>query len=74
MYNKEKYLPPYSPIKNDNFYSQVLPSAESATTVCGVNYQVLAVMLLKYPKGQPPVAKNHSQLLTTACETVDPTD
>ena len=39
---------------------------------CGVNYQLLAVMLLKQLNDRLPVAFDHSQLRTMASETVDP--
>ena len=42
------------------------------STVCGINYQILAVMLPKYPNGQLLVAVNHNQLCTMASEMVDP--
>ena len=41
-------------------------------TVRGVNYQLLAVMLMKYANMQPPVAVDHSQQRTMALEMVDP--
>ena len=47
------------------------PSGESTTTECGVNYQLLAVMLLKQSNGEFMVAVNHNQLRTMASETVD---
>ena len=42
------------------FYGQEASRGESATTVCGVNYQLLAVMLLKYPNEQLLVPVDHS--------------
>ena len=49
------------------------PNGESTTTVRGVsyNYQLLAVMLLQYPDGQPPVTVNQSQLQTMTSVPVD---
>ena len=41
-------------------------------SVRGVNYQLLAVILLKQPNGQLPVAVDHSQLQTMTSETRDP--
>ena len=43
------------------FYGQEPPSGESTTTESGVNYQLLAVMLMKQPNGLLPVAVDHSQ-------------
>ena len=39
-----------------------------------VNYQLLAIMLLKQPNGKLGVAVYHSQLWTITSETVDPID
>ena len=50
------------------------PSRESATTVCKVNYQLLAVMLQKKPYVQLPVPVDYSQLMTMASEMVDEID
>ena len=44
------------------FYSQVPSRGESATTICGVNDLLLAVMLLKQPNEQLLVAIYSSQL------------
>ena len=55
--------------KGKVFYGQEPQSGESTTTECDVNYQLLAVMLLKKPNGELPVAVNHSQLQTMATET-----
>ena len=44
------------------------------TTVRGVNYQLLVVMLLKQPNGQLPLTVDHSQLRTMVSETEDPID
>ena len=54
------------------FYGQELPNGKSTTNVCGVNYQLLAVMLLKYQNEQLLVAVDRSHLWTMASETVDP--
>ena len=56
------------------FYSQESPSGESTTRECGVNYQLLEVMLLTKPYRLLQVAVDHCQLLTMASETVDPID
>ena len=48
-----------------------LCSGETTTTVCGVNYELLAVMLLKEPRGQILVAVNSIQLRTKLSEIVD---
>ena len=45
-----------------------------ATTLCWVNYQLLAEMLLRWPNGQLTVVVDHNQLRTVASETVDPID
>ena len=60
--------------KGNVFYGQEPPSGESTTTECGFNYQLLAVILLKQPNGEPLVAVNQNQLRTMASETVDPID
>ena len=60
----------YSVGKGNVFYGQEPPSGESTTTECGVNYQLLAVMLLQHPNGKLPVAVGRSQLLTMALETI----
>ena len=57
-------------VKGKVFNGQVLLSGESAATVCGVNYQLLAVMLLKQANGQL-VAVDQRQLQTMRSETVD---
>ena len=63
----------YMIYKGKVFYGQEPPSGESTTTECGVNYQLLAV-LLKLSNGELLVAVNHNQLRTMASETVDPID
>ena len=60
--------------KGKVLYGQEPPSGESTTTECGVNYQLLAVMLLKQPNGELLVAVDHNQLRTMVSETVDPID
>ena len=50
--------------------SQVPVRCVSTTTVCGVNYQLLAAMLLKYPSGKFIVAVDPSLRRTMASETV----
>ena len=47
---------------------------ENLLTVCGVNYELLAVMQMKQPNGQLIIAVDYSQQLTIASETVDPID
>ena len=42
--------------------------------ICGVNYQLLAVMLPKQPNGRLSVTVDHRQLRITASETVEPID
>ena len=49
-------------------------SGESASTVMKVNYQLLAVILLKQPNWQLLVAVDHNQLRTMAPETIQPID
>ena len=51
------------------FYDLVSHRGESTTTVCGINYQILSVMLLILL-----LLAGHNQLLTMASETVDPID
>ena len=51
--------------------SQELRWAEITTTVHGVNYQLLAVMLVELPKGLLKVVVDHFQIRTMASETVD---
>ena len=60
--------------KGKVFYSQEHLSGQSATTECGVNYQLLAVMLLMLPNGELLVAVDQNQLMTMASQTVDPID
>ena len=55
------------------FYIQEPPSGESTTTECGVNYQLLAV-IIEQPNGELIVAVYHNQLRTMASETVGPID
>ena len=57
--------------KGEIFYNQELSNGESTTTVSGVNYPLIAAMLLKYSNGQLLVADNHSQLWTLVSETED---
>ena len=45
-------------------------SGEFTTTVCGEKYQQLAVIKLKQPNGQLPVAVDNSQLQTMASESL----
>ena len=56
------------------YFGQVLSSGESTSTVCGVNCQLLAVMLHGLSNEQLPVAVDHSQLWTMASDTVDSID
>ena len=51
-----------------------VPRGESTTTVCGVNYQQLAVMQLTQPNWLLLVAVDHSQPRIMESETVDPID
>ena len=60
--------------KGKVFYDQEPPSGESTTTEWGVNYQLLAVMLLKQPNCELLVAVDHSQLRTIVSETIDSID
>ena len=60
--------------KGKVFYDQEPPTGESTTTECGFNYQLLAVILLKWHNGELLVAVNHNQLQAMASETVDPID
>ena len=53
--------------KGKVFYGQEPPSGESTTTECGVNYQLLAVMLLK----SSPIES--SRLLSTTARVGPPT-
>ena len=55
-------------------YGQKPPNGESAATVRGVNYQLLALMLLKYPNGQLLVALDRSHLRAKASERVNTID
>ena len=48
-----------------------LQENQSITTVCGVNYQLLSVSVLKSSDGQLLVAVDPSQLRTMAPETLD---
>ena len=61
-------------VKGKVFYGQKSPRGESTTTHCEVNYQLLAVMLLKYHNGEILVAVNRNQVWTMASETIDPID
>ena len=45
------------------------PGVNLGPTVCGVNYQLLIVMPLKYPNGQLLVAVDHCKLWTIVSET-----
>ena len=58
--------------KGKVFFGQELPSGEFATSECGANYQLIALLQLKFPNWELPVAVDHSQLRTMASETVDP--
>ena len=58
-------------ISIDKGNGQESPKGESTITLCGVNYQLLEVMLLKQPNGQILVAVDHNQLRTMASETVN---
>ena len=49
-----------------------VPNGESITTVYGINYELIAVMLLKLPNGHLLVAVNHSQQQTIVSALVDP--
>ena len=60
--------------KRNVFYGPEPCSGESTTTECGVNYKLLAVILLKQPNGGLLVAVDHNQLRTMASDTVDPID
>ena len=60
--------------KGKVFYGQEPPSEESNTTECGVDYQLLTVMLLKWPNKELPVAVDHRQQRTMASQKVDPID
>ena len=48
------------------------PMEDLLPQFCGVNYQLLAVMLLKSPNGRLLVTVEKSQLRSMASETVDP--
>ena len=61
-------------MKGKVFYRQRSPRGEYSRTVSGLNYQILAVMQLNLPNGQPLVAVDHNQLLALTSETVCPTD
>ena len=50
------------------------PSSESATTVRGVNYKLLAIMLLKYQNRQILVVVDRSSYGQWRQESVDPID
>ena len=50
------------------------PRGKSTTAFCEVSYQLLAVMLLKWPYVQLILSIDHRQLRTMASETVDPID
>ena len=52
------------------FYAPESPGGESTTTVSGVNYQLVAVILLKWPNEKFLVAVDHNQLRTMSSETV----
>ena len=64
------------PLKNicKVLYGQLFPKWESTSTVCGVNYSLLQVMLLKKPNRQHLVAVDHNQLRTKASVRVDSID
>ena len=53
------------------FCDQEPPSGDCTTTVFVVNYQLVAVILLKLPKGELQLEVDHNQLRTIASETVD---
>ena len=55
--------------KGKVFYGHEPPSEKYTTTEYAVNYQLLAVMLMKYPKWELPGAVGHSKLRTIASET-----
>ena len=57
--------------KGKVFCVQEPACGEWTTKECGVNYELLAVMLLKQPNGELPVAVDHSQLQIMS-EAVDP--
>ena len=61
-------------VKDKVFYCQEPHSGESTTTECVVNYQLLAVMLLKLSNGELPVVVDHSQIRTMASRTEDAID